>query len=157
MTEFRLATRHLGAAAVAAAAVVAATVVLACSAPLLAAGEKRFAGAEDPRSGDRALLWKMGASDAKDVFARAARIGREELKAEREREALLRKMGRGLLADASRWASLGPDEIFFFGGDGKGGKVAGMVADLRVHPTDPKTLWAGTSGGGVWKLSLIHI
>ncbi len=131
--------------------VVSGALALAFSSPLHGAEAKRFAGAEDPRSGDWALLWKMGASDAKDVFARAARIGREELKAEREREAFLRKTGRAPLADATRWASLGPDEIFFFGGDGKGGQVSGMVADLRVHPTDPKTLWAGTSGGGVWK------
>ena len=132
MTQIRLASRLVAAVAV----------VLACSAPPLAAGEKKFTGAEDPRSGDRVLLWKMGASDARDVFARAARIGREELKAEKEREAFLRKTGRAPLADATRWASLGPDEIFFFGGDGKGGQVSGMVADLRVHPTDPKTLWA---------------
>lgn len=47
--------------------------------------------------------------------------------------------GRGAAAAAATWENLGPTN------------VAGRVSALALDPVDPKTIYRGTGGGGVWK------
>ena len=58
-----------------------------------------------------------------------------------------------------QWVSVGPRG--FYGDNGFFGSLpqldAGRIPALAFHPTDRFTIYAGTSAGGVWKLSLIHI
>jgi len=108
-------------------------------------------GPKDPYSGDRVLLWKLGAQDPREAAEKGLRLGREEVRAERAREAARRKGGFALQAEASKWTELGPRDVWFPWNDQTGGKISGLIADVKFHPSKPDTIWIASAGGGVWK------
>ena len=81
----------------------------------------------------------------------AERLSVEELRAkptalERVAKGEVRALATGNLS----WNFLGPQPITgeYWSGNAD---ASGRVSSLAPHPTDPKTLYAATSGGGVWK------
>ncbi len=82
-----------------------------------------------------------------EVFRRAAVIGAAERRAERDRAR------RSPLAAGPVWVSLGPVEApqGNFAGAFPGLLDSGLIDAIAVHPSDPRTIYVGPAGGGVWR------
>lgn len=56
------------------------------------------------------------------------------------------------MAPSCRFVPLGPTGLITKDGDDSGREVwSGRATALAIHPTDTKTVYVGTAGGGVWK------
>lgn len=106
--------------------------------------------AEDIRSGERGLKDLLGTEELGTLRRRALEVGRQERVVERLRARSLAKARPGVSA-ALTWRALGPVIRESDGGTELSGFDSGLIADLAIHPTDPRTLWAAVGGGGVWK------
>jgi PKD repeat protein len=82
-----------------------------------------------------------------EVFRRAAVLGAAERRAERDRAR------RSPLAAGPAWVSLGPAEApqGQFGGASPGSLDSGLIGAIAIHPSNPRTLYVGPAGGGVWR------
>jgi PKD repeat protein len=80
----------------------------------------------------------------RDVFKRSAPLGLAEIRAERTRRSL---------ATIPSWTSLGPDVApqGNFNGSFSGALDSGLVNAIAIHPSDPRTIFVGPAGGGVWR------
>ena len=118
--------------------------------PLLAAETEKDM---DPRSGEKGIKILLGTDDLSPIRRRAMDVGPVELKKERTRLEALRKAGRfATEAVASTWTSLGPTYRPIQNGTPQNaGDNSGLASGVKVHPTDPKTIYVATAGGGVWK------
>ncbi len=83
----------------------------------------------------------------RDVFVRIAPIAAAEVRAERARAR------RSPLAAGPAWVSLGPTGApqGAFSGAFPGLLDSGLVNAIAIHPSDPRTIFVGPSGGGVWR------
>ncbi len=129
----------------------------ACVLALLLAAPGALGSGErfpDLHSGERALRLLLETNDLGPLRKRAAEIGSAEVRLERERTARLKAAGRSTAATNPSWVSIGPSYRSIAGGTaGNGGDNSGLAAGIAVHPTDPRTLWVASSGGGIWKTS----
>lgn len=103
------------------------------------------------RARDQATAQRYGTKDLRDVLVRAAELGGREV--QRERKA---KLTASLTADGPQvgtWTSIGPTSrtSYVQGGAGAENNDSGTLTAIATHPTDPQTIFIGSSGGGVWK------
>ena len=106
----------------------------------------------DIHSGEKALRLLLETGDLGPLRKRAAEIGSRELQKERQEALKAKAAGGRANADAGSWVSIGPSyRTITGGGPSNDGDNSGLAAGIAVHPTDPKTIWLATSGGGVWK------
>ncbi len=124
---------------------------------LLLAAPGAFGSAErfpDLHSGERALRLLLETENLGPLRKRAAEIGSAEIRLERERTARLKAAGRSTTATNPSWVSIGPTYRTIAGGTpDNAGDNSGLAAGIAIHPTDPKTLWLASAGGGIWKTS----
>src|ERR1035437_2110437 len=124
---------------------------------LLLAAPWAFGSAErfpDLHSGERALRLLRETENLGPLRKRAAEIGSAEIRLERERTARLKAAGRSTSATNPSWVSIGPTYRTIAGGTpDNAGDNSGLAAGIAVNPTDPKTLWLASAGGGIWKTS----
>src|ERR1035437_1190270 len=124
---------------------------------LLLAAPWAFGSAErfpDLHSGERALRLLLETENLGPLRKRAAEIGSAEIRLDRERTARLKAAGRSTSATNPSWVSIGPTYRTIAGGTPENaGDNSGLAAGIAVHPTDPKTLWLASAGGGIWKTS----
>ena len=126
-------------------------VLLSIHAGRPAAGEEDAKGEfaerlERTREAEERFRERHGASRS-DVFRRAAPIGATERRAERARAK------RFPLAAGPAWVSLGPSEAPQAPGLGpfSGSLDSGLIDAIAIHPSDPRTIYVGPAGGGVWR------
>jgi photosystem II stability/assembly factor-like uncharacterized protein/PKD repeat protein len=125
--------------------------VLRSAAPVAAAGEEDAKGEFEERitrarEAEKRFQEAHGAPRS-EVFRRAAVIGSAERRAERDR------VRRSPLAAGPVWISLGPVEApqGNFAGAFPGLLDSGLIDAIAIHPSDPRTIYVGPAGGGVWR------
>jgi photosystem II stability/assembly factor-like uncharacterized protein/PKD repeat protein len=126
-------------------------VLLVSHAVCPAAGEEGAKGefaerAERAREEEERFRERHGASRS-EAFRRAASIGAAERRAERDRAR------RAPLAAGPAWVSLGPAEAPHAPATGTfaGALDSGLINAIAIHTTDPRTIYVGPAGGGVWR------
>ncbi|HQQ77894.1 MAG TPA: PKD domain-containing protein [Thermoanaerobaculia bacterium] len=90
---------------------------------------------------------EMHGAARSEVFRRAAVIGSAERRAELERAR------RSPLAAGPTWVSLGPADApqGNFNGAFPGLTDSGLINAIAIHPSEPRTIFVGPAGGGVWR------
>lgn len=101
---------------------------------------------ERARKAEERFQERHGASRS-EVFRRAVVVGAAERRAERDRAR------RSPLAAGPAWVSLGPADApqGNFSGAFPGLFDSGLINAIAIHPSEPRTIFVGPAGGGVWR------